>query len=820
MRVFFFPTSVVAQQIDQDTSGLFRFLRFGRAIFYKSNPEAATTKASAGRQPEKPDDADAALSCSSTSTPTWSAFPTVGWSSNPALLPMVSASTVLDHLMRTGKACSASEVVVSQKPLRRGSDFFFGGYIHDVQVSRAPDGRHVYMQTKCWASQKKTTKYLQKIIFKNAEDIDQPVSVRDAACEGCPAGQDGGLCQHVFAVLIATEYYGARLLRGESLPGKQAVTSLRQSWGPRARDIEPKAVFRLVYEKSKMAGERKQSPLGPSIFESRGERLRDITDDDVEALCAALASCNSRMQHLIQRPRQKKEIAYGLAPRGSCLYHQLKDMPADVSTVEAPQPAKRSAPVSQTPGSSSAKRKTEESSFPPLPLDRQCQTEQQTGMWTIDVAAVHSLERRTREQSSSVEWRQVHQQAITSSNFKRVHTSKQATNSLLASLFDQQQLDHVAAIQHGRQFEPVAREAYMKEKSTPGAEVRVQLCGVVLHPSFRYLGASPDGLVYDSTASQKYGLLEIKCPYAAYCKSWTVEQACALQAEFSCELIDGKARLRRHHAYYYQVQGQMAVCRAPWCDFFLWLGTSTVLERIYFDEQFWADELLPSLVEFYLTSAVPYLKQLGRAVPEEASSGSRPLNCYETFLRSELCQSRIDGRNGSTACAVICTVFVEKFVSRVASVEDEGDMRRLMCWAMRQGNCLYDRRCPGGTLLSMDEVLDRFSDVGAVADGETFLPHSALPTVIDMLCPRDEPGGINGGVLVITPYSFALLCTPTTFVLFDSHSHEEQGALVAVVPVKDAVKYLYYFFQSHYSHIGFTDASCKAAHLTLLSTSS
>ena len=36
--------------------------------------------------------------------------------------------------------------------------------------------------------------------------------------------------------------------------------------------------------------------------------------------------------------------------------------------------------------------------------------------------------------------------------------------------------------------------------------------GLSVHPSLPYLGASPDGKVFDPSAETPFGLLEIKCP--------------------------------------------------------------------------------------------------------------------------------------------------------------------------------------------------------------------------------------------------------------------------------------------------------------------
>ena len=70
-----------------------------------------------------------------------------------------------------------------------------------------------------------------------------------------------------------------------------------------------------------------------------------------------------------------------------------------------------------------------------------------------------------------------------------------------------------------------------------------------------YLGASPDGIVLDSSG-QPVKVVEVKCPFSARDK--TVEQACT-DKSFCCSILDGKPRLKFNSEYYYQVQGQMAI---------------------------------------------------------------------------------------------------------------------------------------------------------------------------------------------------------------------------------------------------------------------
>ena len=159
---------------------------------------------------------------------------------------------------------------------------------------------------------------------------------------------------------------------------------------------------------------------------------------------------------------------------------------------------------------------------------------------------------------------------ITSSNFKRVACSKKRSDSLLTSLFSSCTIciSNTPSIRHGRINELVARQSYQELKAGVGKPVDVVNTGLVLHTRFGFLGASPDGLVQDRSMSPCFGLLEIKCPYRPFMEKFTVEEACGKLPDFCCELKDGKAQLKRSHAYFYQLQGQMAIYRASWCDFF------------------------------------------------------------------------------------------------------------------------------------------------------------------------------------------------------------------------------------------------------------
>ena len=82
-----------------------------------------------------------------------------------------------------------------------------------------------FFRAKCWASQKKSTRYEQSVILRKAAGTRESWEVDWATCAGCPAGTDGGLCHHVLAVLEVIQYYGPKADDSSHLPAPILVTS-------------------------------------------------------------------------------------------------------------------------------------------------------------------------------------------------------------------------------------------------------------------------------------------------------------------------------------------------------------------------------------------------------------------------------------------------------------------------------------------------------------------------------------------------------------------------------------------------------------------
>jgi len=106
--------------------------------------------------------------------------------------------------------------------------------------------------------------------------------------------------------------------------------------------------------------------------------------------------------------------------------------------------------------------------------------------------------------------------------------------------------------------------------------------GCVINPTVPWLGASPDGIVFHEDVG--YGLVEVKCSYSK--RNVSSRDACQ-DPSFFCPEVNGKVFLKHDHDYYSQVQGQLGVCAASYCDFMLYTNNGLSIERMTFDVVFW-----------------------------------------------------------------------------------------------------------------------------------------------------------------------------------------------------------------------------------------
>ena len=122
-----------------------------------------------------------------------------------------------------------------------------------------------------------------------------------------------------------------------------------------------------------------------------------------------------------------------------------------------------------------------------------------------------------------------------------------------------------------------------------------------------WLACSPDGLAKDDSSAEKFGILEIKCPFSS-------EPVSNLMKSTSFYLYkrNGETHLKQNHEYFIQVQHHMAVLDRPWCDFTAFTAKnstfSIVVMHVSKNEEFWASHFL-KLEKFFMDVAIPEIAQ-------------------------------------------------------------------------------------------------------------------------------------------------------------------------------------------------------------------
>lgn len=154
-------------------------------------------------------------------------------------------------------------------------------------------------------------------------------------------------------------------------------------------------------------------------------------------------------------------------------------------------------------------------------------------------------------------------------------------------------------VQHGRDYERIAVSKYSSYTKKNDHKVTVYISGLVINQDVPFLGCSPDGNVIDPIFHPQFGILEVKCPYNY--REVTPKEAANVDCSFCLQFTDTAIpalHLRKDHGYYNQVQGQITITGAHWCDFVVYTFKGIFVEIIPFDEAFWCN-MLTKLRQFY-----------------------------------------------------------------------------------------------------------------------------------------------------------------------------------------------------------------------------
>ena len=151
----------------------------------------------------------------------------------------------------------------------------------------------------------------------------------------------------------------------------------------------------------------------------------------------------------------------------------------------------------------------------------------------INEEGICKIENATREQQASSLWYEARRYRLTASMFGTILRRKPDTppDNLVLRILQPKNFTSPAT-EWGKTQESVAMKSYVQYQHSNGhSSLTVTPVGFHISLTHPYLGASPDGAVYDpSTEGEPFGFVEIKCPYTA--RNMTPVEACSLPSFF------------------------------------------------------------------------------------------------------------------------------------------------------------------------------------------------------------------------------------------------------------------------------------------------
>lgn len=399
-----------------------------------------------------------------------------------------------------------------------------------------------------------------------------------------------GRCNHVGGVIFAIEDFSRNELQSNTEP--VSCTSRLCGWNvPRNMKTDPKPVDKIVIQKIRY-GKKTRAHAKSSDYDPRAPSDRQADGESIKILGEKLSSCLQSsiflIAHNIKSCTAESECDIAIdsvseaIPSNSIEIDELLDTREDV-------------PFNDDYNISSKAFKSI--------IDCYIQAQE------ITDDEVKRIERETRGQSQNIAWMILKETVLTASNFKKAAKRTKEPDCLLRDIMyindNNKTKKVIPSLQYGLEHEDDAVDSYVSlHQAADNANLKVTEVGTQISKETPGLGASLDRLVYDpSSKNGTLGGLEVKCPYSK--RGQSIEQACS-DKKFFMTIENGNPVLKREHAYFYQIQGQMYVCNLPWVDFVVWLGNEAVaVQRVLFDSEWWYKEAMPALLYFYKRAFLP-----------------------------------------------------------------------------------------------------------------------------------------------------------------------------------------------------------------------
>ena len=536
-------------------------------------------------------------------------YPSDGWSTSLEKIPMFTRAEMNEHIARSGKSISNIQHHSVPTSLRKAKTFLEDEYLREITA--ASDDRCFYFQAKCCHSFRKNDPphqlKLALCIFKG--------DVLDSSCT-CVAGK-AGFCNHISALMFKICKYTLfeakttkDLCQEKDENPELACTSQLQRWHKKGggENIVPQPVMEVYVTKTKLdepSSSRGSGGVKCLLYEARKQPHYDPKNEASFKTELATIDPNMGFAHLSKSNNSSGETAqtkYGETPVGSFLSYQVSFTESNFSAEADLKAVPRNNVLSD---SITAYPRFPLANENPMVTPRELSSEEAALLshLSVDEDKVNTIEATSREQSESEIWKKERTYRFTASSFQLIAKRQRNHESFAQSIMHPKPFTS-KYVAHGMKYELVALREYEKFMFNGKTPVPVLKSGFVVSEAFPVLGALPDAKVIDFGCSICFGLAEVKCPHTKF--HVTPLEACSDPNFFMEKISDTQCRLKRDHAYYGQVQGQMGVTGAKWCDFIVYTSKGIYIERIAFDPVYWGNlknELLRYYFEHFLKFA-------------------------------------------------------------------------------------------------------------------------------------------------------------------------------------------------------------------------
>ena len=458
-------------------------------------------------------------------------------------------------------------------------NYFVSGWISNIEVTPVGCAKNICLiRANVKHSQKLSASPLKPWIAAETNG-----TIMCAHCT-CMAGL-GEVCSHISAVLFAVDY-------NTRMKNSTSATSLPCAWLPPTMQKVPYAQLCDI-----------------DFTSSKQKKLK--LDESIAAECTQEDQSNPQDNDPLTSQGNKTAITPGIVALTSAETSNFFDL-LWKSDPEA-------AILSVIPSHSDLFVKSQDTDRPPLLssfFDEKflnCTYEELIAA-SEDVFAnlsmtdkqARKVEETTRDQANSKDWFALRAGRITASKIRAaVHTNMEKPSVSLIKTICYPELTKYFSkyTQWGCDHEEEAVKEYEKKMKSLHKGLQISPTGLVIHPSYPHLGASPDRILTCDCCGS--GVLEVKCPFL--CKQKTIMEA-SEDPKFCLtkDVDDVTYVLKSSHSYYYQIQLQLLLCEVGYCDFVVWAESELVHLRIKPDFEF-MDETISKATAFFKQVILPEL---------------------------------------------------------------------------------------------------------------------------------------------------------------------------------------------------------------------